>query len=219
MSALQLNYEKSELYQAGVSKEELVRIQQASGFKIGTLPVRYLGVPLVSRRLTEKDCAPLVDKITARINSWATRHLSYAGRLQLAFHPPKTYAEEDKQVMFWFLLEKKTCVLQNIWLIIAKADSLWIAWIEAYELKGKTIWQVAAKQTSSWNWRKLLQIRLPMKDRLRSWGMRIDSRCNLCYNEDETRDHVYFECVYSKEVWQKILQLCNIDRRVRSWDT
>ncbi|XP_022735626.1 uncharacterized protein LOC111288994 [Durio zibethinus] len=61
--------------------------------------------------------------------------------------------------------------------------------------------------------------RLPMKDRLRSWGMEIDSRSNLCHNEYETRDHVYFECVYTKEVWQKILQPCKIDRRVGSWYT
>ncbi|XP_022765857.1 uncharacterized protein LOC111310679 [Durio zibethinus] len=166
-----LNCEKSELYQAGVSREELARIQQASGFKIGTLPVRYLGVPLVFRRLTEKDCSPLVDKITARINSWATRHLSYAGRLQLKrkegsikgarvswkaiCYPKSEGGLGVKDILTWNL----ACVLQNIWSIIAKASSLWIAWIEVYELKGKAIWKVAAKQTSSWNWRKLLQIR------------------------------------------------------------
>ena len=50
-------------------------------------------------------------------------------------------------------------MLQNIWAIITKAGSLWIAWIENYELKGRSVWSVSAAQTSSWNWRKLLQLR------------------------------------------------------------
>ena len=54
-----------------------------TGFKLGILPVRYLGVPLVTRRLSARDCEPLVEKITARITSWSAKLLSYAGRLQL----------------------------------------------------------------------------------------------------------------------------------------
>ena len=54
-----------------------------TGFRLGVLPVRYLGVPLVTRRLTDQDCLPLVEKISFRINHWSTQFLSYAGRLQL----------------------------------------------------------------------------------------------------------------------------------------
>ena len=59
----------------------LEEIHKVTGFKLGTLPVRYLGVPLATRKL--RDCATLVEKITARITCWSSRHLSYAGRLQL----------------------------------------------------------------------------------------------------------------------------------------
>ena len=82
-SGLQVNCAKCEIYSSGVNKENLEEIQSYTGFKLGMLPVRYLGVPLVTRRLTEKDCAPLVDKITARISSWTSKFLSYAGRFQL----------------------------------------------------------------------------------------------------------------------------------------
>ena len=37
----------------------------------------------MTRKWTDKDCAPLVDKVTARINHWAAKFLSYAGRYQL----------------------------------------------------------------------------------------------------------------------------------------
>jgi hypothetical protein len=51
--------------------------------KEGILPVRYLGVPLISSRLSSADCGVLLDKITGSIDSWFSRNLSYAGRLQL----------------------------------------------------------------------------------------------------------------------------------------
>ena len=35
----------------------------ASGFKIGSLSVRYLGVPLITTKLRSVDCQPLVDRI------------------------------------------------------------------------------------------------------------------------------------------------------------
>ena len=78
-----MNSAKSELFHTGVSRQDVEAIQQTTGFKIGKLPVRYLGVPLITRRLSVGDCVVLIEKITARINSWTSRFLSYAGRLQL----------------------------------------------------------------------------------------------------------------------------------------
>lgn len=51
--------------------------------KEGKLPVRYLGVPLISSKLSVADCESLLGKILGRINSWMSKHLSSAGRLQL----------------------------------------------------------------------------------------------------------------------------------------
>ena len=82
-SSLQFNSAKIELFSVGISRAVLEEIQQATGFKIGTLLVRYLGVPLVTRRLTANDCAPLVEKFFARMNGWAAKFLTYARRLQL----------------------------------------------------------------------------------------------------------------------------------------
>jgi hypothetical protein len=49
----------------------------------GKLHVRYLGVPLLSTRLCAADCDALLEKNTARINSWLSRNLSFARQLQL----------------------------------------------------------------------------------------------------------------------------------------
>lgn len=51
--------------------------------KVGELPVRYLGVPLITTRLHASDCQLLIDKITARVQSWTNRLLLYGGRAQL----------------------------------------------------------------------------------------------------------------------------------------
>ena len=51
------------------------------GFPSGNLPIRYLGVPLISTRLTASDYIPLVERITSRIKSWTSRFVSFVGRL------------------------------------------------------------------------------------------------------------------------------------------
>ncbi|GJU58679.1 hypothetical protein Tco_1236445 [Tanacetum coccineum] len=52
-------------------------------FPEGEFPVNYLGVPLVSSRLLNKDCKVLVEKARNRIGDWKNKSLSYSGRLQL----------------------------------------------------------------------------------------------------------------------------------------
>ncbi|GKA41349.1 putative reverse transcriptase domain-containing protein [Tanacetum coccineum] len=52
-------------------------------FAEGNLPVKYLGVPLISSRLLNKDCKVLVEKAKNRIEDWKNKSLSFAGRLQL----------------------------------------------------------------------------------------------------------------------------------------
>ncbi|GAV74317.1 zf-RVT domain-containing protein, partial [Cephalotus follicularis] len=49
----------------------------------GSLPVRYLGIPLLASRLSHMDCKVLVDKLLRRTTSWLSNSLSFGGRLQL----------------------------------------------------------------------------------------------------------------------------------------
>ena len=43
-----------------------------------------------------------------------------------------------KDMLSW----NRACVLKNIWSIITQAGSLWIAWVNAYILRGRSFWQV-----------------------------------------------------------------------------
>lgn len=55
----------------------------AHGLSQGSFPVRYLGVPLTTKKLRRQDYLPLMDRIYARFMSWTVKQLSFAGRLQL----------------------------------------------------------------------------------------------------------------------------------------
>lgn len=83
ISGLCISLEKSTLFLAGVSGHSRDDISARFPFETGSLPVRYLGLPLLTKRMSLDDCLPLLEKIRDRISSWKHRFLSFAGRLQL----------------------------------------------------------------------------------------------------------------------------------------
>lgn len=82
-SGLKISLEKSQIFMAGMCESQRQAILSAFPFEPGTLPVRYLGLPLTTKRMTVSDYSPLIQKIKNRIGSWTNRFLSFAGRLQL----------------------------------------------------------------------------------------------------------------------------------------
>ncbi|KAL0333107.1 UNVERIFIED_CONTAM: hypothetical protein Scaly_2212200 [Sesamum calycinum] len=83
MSGLKINPAKSQIILSRSVQQERQQILDYLGFQEGTLPIKYLGIPLTSSRLTMSDCRPLIDKVEARLAGWNHQNLSYAGRLQL----------------------------------------------------------------------------------------------------------------------------------------
>ncbi|CAA7042280.1 unnamed protein product [Microthlaspi erraticum] len=71
------------MFCAGVSSHTLGEIQSKFSLAPASLPIRYLGLPLCSKKLSVNDCDPLISKIRIKINSWMHRHLSLDGRLRL----------------------------------------------------------------------------------------------------------------------------------------
>ncbi|XP_039064928.1 uncharacterized protein LOC120210227 [Hibiscus syriacus] len=268
LSGLRLNAMKSELFACGVPRCSLDLICIATGFKHGQLPVRYLGVPLVTRKLSSKDCSALLVRINDKIDKWSSKHLSFGGRLQLV-----------KSVLFsifgyWsrqLVLPRgvirdveKLCMRK----ILADEGSLWIAWLKSYCFKAMDFWTVDCKPHFSWILRKLVKMReeawglfgsaavlsqirgawiwdhirerrdkvdwhkliwfpahvpkfsivawmvildrLPTKDMLARFGIQVDHICGLCGVELESRNHLFLECSFAREVWDVILQTCGL---------
>ncbi|KAL8162764.1 hypothetical protein V2J09_014253 [Rumex salicifolius] len=82
-SGLRANLLKSTLFLGGVSAEEQSSIQLSLGIQLGSFPMRYLGVPLGSNRLSITEFSPVISKITWRVQSWSAKCLSYAGHRSL----------------------------------------------------------------------------------------------------------------------------------------
>lgn len=70
----------------GVNVERAYELCGVLGMKKRDLPVRYLRVPLISTRLKDRDCEAIKGKILKRVQSWASKAPSYAGRVQLAIN-------------------------------------------------------------------------------------------------------------------------------------
>ena len=83
MTGLFPNIQKRSIYIAGTDQIFKDAVKQELQFHLDELPVRYLGIPLLSTRLSEPSCKPLIDAILERLKGWTLRPISYAGRLQL----------------------------------------------------------------------------------------------------------------------------------------
>nr|GEY42926.1 hypothetical protein [Tanacetum cinerariifolium] len=82
-SGLNPSMPKSEAYFRNVINYTKLAILNILPFEEDHLPVKYLGVPLVSSQLMSRDCKELIDKVQNRVNEWKNKSLSIARRLQL----------------------------------------------------------------------------------------------------------------------------------------
>lgn len=82
-SGLAISIQKSSFFSSGLTDDECNLIRFTTGLPQGSLPVRYLGVPLCSRKLTLQNCESLIQQVKRKFSSWSVRSLSFAGRLQL----------------------------------------------------------------------------------------------------------------------------------------
>ncbi|XP_047264670.1 uncharacterized protein LOC124896857 [Capsicum annuum] len=148
VTGLEANLEKSSIFLAGVKDNIRDQILAMTGFSIGKLPIRYLGLPLSHRKWRKMDCHALVGKITERINVTNSKKLSYAGRLQVV-----------NVVLF---------SIHSFWgaaFILPQQESLWVRWVhEIYIKEDSSIWEHKAPVDSSWYWRKFNDVKQLMKD-------------------------------------------------------
>nr|GEU39800.1 hypothetical protein [Tanacetum cinerariifolium] len=123
------------------------------------LPVKYLGVPLVSSRLISRDCKELIDKVQNRVNDWKNKSLLIAGRLQLiqsilssihvywasVFMLPSRVLLDIEQIMrgfLWLDHFNKALMMSHVWKLLSFKESLWVKWIHVYKLKNRSFWDI-----------------------------------------------------------------------------
>ncbi|KAG7588439.1 Reverse transcriptase domain [Arabidopsis suecica] len=214
LSGLRMNKDKTDLFYTGVDQTEGDSLDSL-GFNHGTLPIRYLGLPLLHRKLRKADYSSLIDQVAARFNCWAVKCLSFAGRLQLissviyglinfwmsAFALPKGCLKHLEKLCNGFLwsgdITKRTAAkvawdkvclpksegglglrnllvwnkvlnLKLVWLLFSSSGSLWVAWMKEHNLKRSNYWYAEPHANSSWVWKFLLSLRPLAKDLISS---------------------------------------------------
>ncbi|XP_074266683.1 uncharacterized protein LOC141589961 [Silene latifolia] len=82
-TGLHMNTQKSNIYFNGVTQSVREDILKISGFIEGSIPLKYLGVPISAGKLAVKHYTVLIEKVIHRIRAFGAKKLSYAGRLIL----------------------------------------------------------------------------------------------------------------------------------------
>ncbi|XP_062113363.1 uncharacterized protein LOC133824490 [Humulus lupulus] len=82
-TGLSINFGKSHIFFGGVTSYDRTRIAHEINLTEGTFPLKYLGVPMRPTKWRHEDCEVIIQKFRLKIQNWASRHLSFAGRIQL----------------------------------------------------------------------------------------------------------------------------------------
>ncbi|GKD41152.1 RNA-directed DNA polymerase, eukaryota, reverse transcriptase zinc-binding domain protein [Tanacetum coccineum] len=161
-SSLKPNMDTSVVFFGSVKEMVKQRILEVLPFKVGKLPMKYLGIPLLAKKLGINYCKQLVEKVKHKIEDWKNRFLSYAGRLQLI-----ASVLAIMQTYWASVLEKIGDLSKQIWKIIAKKEGLWFKWVNLVKLKGKSFWEIEEEENDSGTWNALLGLRNKYKMNMR----------------------------------------------------
>ena len=82
-SGQMVNPNKSTVFAGSISATRMSQLIKIFGFKHGTLPFTYLGVPIFKGKPKVRHLQPIVNKIRAKLSAWKASLLSIAGRVQL----------------------------------------------------------------------------------------------------------------------------------------
>ncbi|GJV69830.1 RNA-directed DNA polymerase, eukaryota, reverse transcriptase zinc-binding domain protein [Tanacetum coccineum] len=199
-SGLYPSMPKSKAYFCNVINHTKLAILHVLPFEEDRLPVKYLGVPLVSSRLIFRDCKELIDKVQNRVNDWKNKSLSVAGRLQLiqsvlgslnvfwasVFVLPSRVLLDIEQIMRGFLWcqgsmsRGKAKVAWEVVCLPKKEGGLGIRRLDHFNkaLMVSHIWKLLSLKESLWvKWIHVYKLRnrsfweIPYRGKM-SWGWR-----------------------------------------------
>ncbi|GKA82392.1 RNA-directed DNA polymerase, eukaryota, reverse transcriptase zinc-binding domain protein [Tanacetum coccineum] len=163
-------------------------------FKEGKLHMRYLGVPLVTKKIGVLDCKQLVDKVNQKLNDWKNKSLSYAGRAQLiasvlgsmqvywgsVFLLPKTVVKDIEKCFKKFLWNSgESCKgkARVAWVDVCKPKDQGGLGFKSLELWNKTLlvkhlWNIASRKESLWvKWINVVKLK-----NISVWDVMVDNK-------------------------------------------
>ncbi|XP_052201561.1 uncharacterized protein LOC127807600 [Diospyros lotus] len=188
LSGLVANPSKSDCFVSCKDPSLREAIYIASGFWRGSLPMRYLGVPLLSSKLSYGDCQPVIARVIKEIEQ-LTRNFLWSGneadshKAKVAWYdiccPKRQGGLGLKPLYVW----NQSLVAKLIWRLLGgDRESLWVQWVHTYRVKGTCFWLLKTPYACPWYWRKLLLLRGILKP---FFGWRIGDGCSTFFWYDQ----------------------------------
>ncbi|MCI03301.1 RNA-directed DNA polymerase (Reverse transcriptase), partial [Trifolium medium] len=113
-----INANKSVLFSGAMSQHRTAHFAHLLGFKIGSLPFLYLGVPIFRGKPKVAYLQSFVDKIRTKLSAWKASLLSIAGRVQLVKSVILSMIQHTIAIYCWpaSLIKSLECSIRNfIW--------------------------------------------------------------------------------------------------------
>lgn len=321
-TGLAINKEKTKVFFSKGCKNRS-ELAESLGCSHGSLPVKYLGLPLSIKYPKSKDFGCLIEKFRAKTEGWMTRVLSFAGRVELAktvllgamnywiqsFKLPQTVIKELERIICNFIWKggmhtiswdticrpkkegglglRKIKDMSNaagikLFWRLCTTNSLWASWMKKRYLMEVSLWNATVKLTDSGTMKFILQSRdfaniyvdrhiqedgsekliwignskhifsyasawevlrtsheryhfhnllwhqnhcpkwscclyksligkLPTRDRLCAFGITQERICVLCNQGDESHSHLFFNCPFSRYIWNRCMLKLGLD--------
>ncbi|KAL9677050.1 hypothetical protein QQ045_005277 [Rhodiola kirilowii] len=170
-SDLSINFGKSQLFTAGMTKDKKLWTSKALSTSISTLPVKYLGVNLSDKILKPAECSILVAKMTNRIHHWSSQSCSPSCYIGLESFCFIRSSRRGNHLVSWDELcrpksergvgvkDLKTMnealVLTQLWDLRWENKSKWARWLNLYWHKGGDWWSTDIPKGASWVLKRL----------------------------------------------------------------
>ncbi|XP_058751357.1 uncharacterized protein LOC131624435 [Vicia villosa] len=195
------------LFSKGEDQQTILRTTQ---FVEGKLPVRYLGVPLSSRKIYIAQCQPLIDKMTMRIQHWSVKLLSYAGRLQLinsVFMAISNYWMQAFPIPKKVIAKVESIYKNFLWSAKAEARKAYVSWENLREPKNAGGLHVRDLQL----WNTIMMIKL-----LWNIHMKMDKLWIRWLDSYFMKGTPILQWLTNK-IWKEMLEWNGYDRSIRQW--
>ncbi|XP_074315708.1 uncharacterized protein LOC141651916 [Silene latifolia] len=173
-SGLCMNKAKSCIYGNGVTREAFVEMIQLDDIQEGKLPFKYLGIPIIAKRISASECSKLAQifilpaNILKKVEALC-RSFLWQGK-EIANGPPliswDTCCMPKKAGGLGIIEHSRWNVAalgKYIWWIAKKEDHLWVKWIHAVYVKNEDWVTYQPTAGASWAWRKLCGVKEKLK--------------------------------------------------------
>ena len=70
LSGLKINFNKSEVITMGMDDQQSLRTANLLNCKLGSFPIKYLGLPVTHQKISISEWEPLYGKVANRVSPW-----------------------------------------------------------------------------------------------------------------------------------------------------